>query len=35
MISSESRMRYVANLTMWRSVPNSSEGWEASVKIAT
>ena len=24
-----------AFLTMWRSLPNSSEGWEASVKIAT
>ena len=35
MISSESRTGYVANLTMWRSLPNSAEGWEASVKIAT
>ena len=32
---SRSRVPYVANLTMWRSLPNFSEGWETPAKIAT
>ena len=28
-------MVYVANLTMWRSLPNPSVEWETKAKIAT